>query len=184
LVPRIVPADQLPAAFALSALRWHTGAIARPAAAGVLVATAGLAAGYAADVVTYLVDLAAMLLAMPTALYPFMADHLVVDERDAPRALGLLYAAGSVGALAVTLTSGWVSRVHRHGLAVVCSAAGWGLAIACFGLARNVWLAEALLAAAGAADMVSGLFRTTIWNQTIPDEHAARERRRRACAGR
>jgi len=114
---------------------------------------------------TYLVDMAAMFLAMPTALFPFVADEL-----GAPWALGLLYSAGAVGSLLATLASGWTSHVHRHGRAVCYAAAVWGAAIAGFGLASNVWLALALLAVAGGADMVSGLFRATIWNQTIPDE--------------
>jgi MFS family permease len=114
---------------------------------------------------TYAVDLAAMMLAMPTALLPFVASDL-----RAPSALGLLYAAGSVGSLLATVLSGWISRVHRHGLGVIWAAAAWGLAIAGFGLARQVWLAFALLALAGAADMVSGIFRATMWNQTVPDE--------------
>jgi MFS family permease len=60
--------------------------------------------------------------------------------------------------------------VHRHGRAVVFAAIGWGLAIAGAGLAREVWLVLLMLGLAGAADMVSGLFRMLIWNQTIPDE--------------
>jgi MFS family permease len=113
---------------------------------------------------TYFVDLAAMFLAMPMALFPFVADAL-----HAPWALGLLYAALPAGAMLVSLTSGWASRVHHHGRAVLVAAAVWGLAIAGFGLARDIGTALALLVLAGAADMVSGLFRSTIWNQTIPD---------------
>jgi MFS family permease len=118
---------------------------------------------------TYVVDIVAMLLAMPITLFPFVADRL-----QAPWALGLLYAAGSVGALTMTIFSGWVSRVHRHGLAVVWAAIVWGLAIAAFGLANNVALALVLLMVAGAADMVSGIFRQTIWNQSIPDHMRGR----------
>ena len=58
--------------------------------------------------------------------------------------------------------------MHRHGRAIALAVAGWGLAIAAFGLAPGLWWAVAALAAAGAADMVSGIFRTTMWNQTIP----------------
>ncbi|GAA3430758.1 MFS transporter [Kutzneria kofuensis] len=113
---------------------------------------------------TYLVDIAAMLLAMPNAVFPFLADEL-----GAPWALGLMYAATSVGALAVTLTSGWTSKVHRHGLMVALAAGAWGLAMAGAGWSGPVWLVLFFLVAAGAADCVSGLFRSTIWNQTIPD---------------
>ncbi|EWM15324.1 MFS transporter [Kutzneria sp. 744] len=113
---------------------------------------------------TYLVDLAAMILAMPNALFPFLADEL-----GAQWALGLMYAATSVGALAVTVTSGWTSKVHRHGLMVVLAAGVWGLAMAGAGWAQPVWLVLFCLVIAGAADCVSGLFRSTMWNQTIPD---------------
>ena len=114
---------------------------------------------------TYAVDLAAMFLAMPLAVLPFLADDL-----DAPWSLGLMYAALPAGALLVSLTSGWTSRVHRHGRMVVLAATGFGVAIAAAGLCRNVWPVLLLLAAAGAFDMVSGVFRSAMWNQTIPDE--------------
>jgi len=79
------------------------------------------------------------------------------------------YAAPSVGAFLATVTSGWTGRVHRHGRAITIAAALWGLAIVGFGLAPRLWLALVGLAAAGAADMVSGIFRMSIWNRTIPD---------------
>ena len=113
---------------------------------------------------TYLIDLAAMFFAMPTALIPFWADQL-----GAPWALGLLYAAGTVGSIAVTLTSGWIKRYRFHGRAIILAALGWGAAIAIAGLSNSLILVLIFLAAAGAADMVSALFRGTIWNQTIPD---------------
>ncbi|WP_333772837.1 MFS transporter [Streptomyces sp. IBSBF 3136] len=114
---------------------------------------------------TYAVDLAAMFLAMPLAVLPFLADEL-----HAEWSLGLMYATFPLGALLVSVTSGWTSRVHRHGRAVVLSAALWGLAVTAAGLAGDVWLVLLLLTVAGACDMVSGIFRGAMWNQTIPDE--------------
>lgn len=114
---------------------------------------------------TYAIDLAAMFFAFPNTIFPFLADDL-----DAEWALGLMYAAGSVGSVLLSLTSGWTSRVRRHGLFVVFGAAGWGLAIAAAGWFSNVWLVLLCLAFAGAGDMLSGLGRSTIWNQTIPEE--------------
>ncbi|MFE0643805.1 MFS transporter [Streptomyces sp. NPDC058877] len=114
---------------------------------------------------TYAVDLAAMFFAFPNAIFPFLADEL-----DADWSLGLMYAAGAVGSLVLGLTSGWTSRVRRHGLLVAGGAAGWGLAIAAAGWFGNVWAVLLCLALAGAGDMVSGLGRATIWNQTIPEE--------------
>ncbi|MFF4309975.1 MFS transporter [Streptomyces sp. NPDC001507] len=114
---------------------------------------------------TYAVDLAAMFLAMPLAVLPFLADEL-----DADWSLGLMYASIPAGSLLVGLVSGWTSRVRRHGRMVVLSAALWGLAIAAAGAVANVWLVLLLLAVAGGCDMVSGIFRAAMWNQTIPDE--------------
>lgn len=114
---------------------------------------------------TYLIDLAAMFFAMPNALFPFWADQL-----DAKWSLGLFYAAGTVGSVLVTLTSGWVGNYRWHGRAIIWAAIGWGGAIALSGLTNSIWLVLFFLAVAGASDMISGLFRSAIWNQTIPDE--------------
>lgn len=114
---------------------------------------------------TYLVDIAAMFFAMPNALFPFWADQL-----NATWALGLFYAAGTVGSLIVTLTSGWVKNYHFHGRAVFLAALGWGAAITLAGISNSLILVLFFLALAGAADMVSGIFRSAIWNQSIPDE--------------
>jgi len=114
---------------------------------------------------TYLIDLAAMFFAIPVALIPFWADYL-----GTPWALGLLYAAGTVGSLLVVLTSGWVPKYKFHGRAIILAAIGWGIAITCAGLVRSLPLVLLFLALAGASDEVSALFRSTIWNQTIPDE--------------
>src|SRR6185369_6099358 len=38
-----------------------------------------------------------------------------------------------------------------------------------FGFAAELWLALVCLALAGGADAISGIFRATIWNETIPD---------------
>jgi MFS family permease len=113
---------------------------------------------------SYLVDIAAMTLAFPNALFPFMASEL-----HAPWAVGLMYAAPSAGALAASAVSGWTGRVRRHGRAIALAAAGWGLAITGFGLAPDIGVALGFLVLAGGADMLSGIFRETLWNQTIPD---------------
>ena len=113
---------------------------------------------------TYLIDLAAMFFAMPMALIPFWADQL-----GTPWALGLLYAAGTVGSVAVTLTSGWTKNYSRHGRAIMWAAMGWGTAIALSGIWNSLILVLIFLTLAGASDMVSALFRSTMWNQTIPD---------------
>jgi MFS family permease len=113
---------------------------------------------------TYAVDIVAMFFGMPMALFPAFAH-----EFGGAGVLGLMYAAPSAGSMVATVTSGWTGHVHRHGAAVCFAAAAWGLAICLAGLAPNLGLALAGLAAAGAADMISGMFRSTVWNETIPD---------------
>ena len=113
---------------------------------------------------TYVIDLAAMFFAMPNALFPFWADLL-----GAPWSLGLFYSAGIVGAIAVTLTSGWTKDYRFHGRAIIWAAIGWGAAIALAGLTKSLVLVLICLAIAGGSDQISALFRQTIWNQTIPD---------------
>jgi len=113
---------------------------------------------------TYIVDIVAMFFGMPMALFPEAATHL-----GGAGVLGLLYAAPATGSMLATVTSGWTAHVHRHGAAVCVAAAVWGAGIVVFGLAPGLGLALAGLVLAGAADMISGIFRTTIWNQTIPD---------------
>jgi MFS family permease len=114
---------------------------------------------------SYSVDIVAMFFGMPMALFPAVAEGF----GGGAGVLGLLYASTEVGALLATATSGWVARVHRHGLAIAFAAVGWGLSIVVFGLVENLALALVALAAAGASDMISGIFRMTMWNQTIPD---------------
>lgn len=112
---------------------------------------------------TYLIDLNAMFFGMPLALFPAIA------EQFGPTTVGMFYATPAIGALLVTLSSGWTKKVQRHGLAVVLAAIVWGLAIVGFGLTTSLWLALTFLVIAFGADAVSGIFRMTIWNQTIPD---------------
>jgi MFS family permease len=113
---------------------------------------------------TYVVDIVAMTFAMPMALFPGMAQRW-----GGASAAGWLYSGMAIGSLGMTLFSGWTSRVRRQGAAVVWAAALWGVAVVGLGFAHSLPLAVGCLALAGAADMVSGLFRMTIWNQTIPD---------------
>ena len=119
---------------------------------------------------TYVVDMVAMLLAMPVVLFPALATDVLAQ----PALLGLLYSAGTVGSLLATATSGWTARVRDHGRAVVVAAAAWGASVVLAGLTTIPALVLLGLVLAGAFDMISGLFRATIWHQTIPDSHRGR----------
>jgi hypothetical protein len=118
---------------------------------------------------TFIVDLNAMVFGMPRALFPALAAGTFAVG---PRGLGLLYAAPAAGALLAALSSGWIGHVRRQGMAVMASVVAWGLAIAVFGLVPGdlFWLALVLLAFAGAADVVSAVFRNTIMQQVAPDQ--------------
>jgi MFS family permease len=113
---------------------------------------------------TYLIDMVAMFFGMPNALFPALAARY-----GGPGVLGLLYSAPAVGSFLTIVTSGWTNRVHRHGRAVVLAALGWGVAIVLVGLSPTLLPALVFLAMAGGADMISGIFRSVMWNQTIPD---------------
>jgi len=119
---------------------------------------------------TYLVDIAAMILAIPVVLFPALAQ----DVFRHPALLGLLYSAETVGALLATVTSGWTSRVSRDGRAIVIAAAAYGLCIGLAGISPSIGLALVLFALAGAADMISAVFRQTVWNSTIPESMRGR----------
>jgi MFS family permease len=211
-VPRLVPAERLPAAIALGQLNFQIASVIGPAVAGVLIATIGLVGAYALDVVsfaasfvgllaiapiaplrsaarpglaavreglrfalrrrvilsTFVIDLDAMIFGMPTSLFPVLALDVF---HAGPTGLGLLGAAPAVGALLGALLSGWVSSVRRVGQAVIVAVAIWGVAITLFGLSTfSFLLALVFLAVAGAADVLSAVFRSTIVQLTTPDE--------------
>lgn len=112
---------------------------------------------------TYFIDIAAMFFAMPQALYPALA--VIYGDKY----VGFFPAAIALGALVASLTSGWTKNIHRHGMMVTAAAALWGVAIIFFGLSSSIVLALLFLFAAGFFDMISGIFRGAIWNQTIPN---------------
>jgi MFS family permease len=115
---------------------------------------------------TFLVDINAMVFGMPRALFPALATGTF---HGGAGTAGLLYAAPSVGALVGAGLSGWSGRIRRQGLAVLVAIAVWGAAIAVFGFAHELWFGLAMLAVAGAADMVSAIFRNTILQSATPD---------------
>jgi MFS family permease len=116
---------------------------------------------------TFVIDLIAMIFGMPQALFPVLA----VEQFDQGAAVvGLLFAAPAVGALLQALAAGPVTRIRRQGVAVIWAVAGWGAAIAAFGAAgTHLWIALVFLAIAGAADVISAIFRSTILQVTVPD---------------
>ena len=115
---------------------------------------------------TFIADLNATILGMPTALFPAMAS---THFHGGPRTVGLLYAAPGIGAAIGASLSGWTSRIRRPGYAVCVAVACWGVALAIFGLAPWTIVAIACLAIAGGADMISAIFRSTIIQVEAPD---------------
>jgi MFS family permease len=119
-------------------------------------------------IMSFALDIAAMTLAMPRALFP---------EAAAVRfhgGVGLLYASIAIGSIVAGLFSGWISRIRRQGMALTIAVACWAAAVFAAGLARSLWLAVVLLAVAGAADLVSVVYRQTILQTYAPDEMRGR----------
>jgi len=112
------------------------------------------------------IDIVAMVLAMPRALFPQVAD----ERFGGTGAVGWLYASIALGSVVAGLTSGWIGRVRRQGLALVAAVVLWGLAVAAAGLADTLWAAVALLGLGGAADLVSAVYRQTILQTYAPDQ--------------
>ena len=124
--------------------------------------------------VSFLADIIAMVFGMPRALFPQLAGETFGGTAGTGLALGVLYAAIPAGSLVGGLLSGSFTRVRRHGVAVAVSVAAWGAAIAAFGLSSGLVLAALFLAAAGAADMASMVFRSSILQEAATDEMRGR----------
>ena len=120
---------------------------------------------------TFVVDIIAMVFGMPRALFPALADHVL---GGAEAGAGAMYSALAAGALVGAVFGGWFGRVHRQGRAVVLAILAWGACIVGFGLTSHLWLALLMLAGAGASDMVSAVFRTAILQTAAPDEMRGR----------
>ena len=119
----------------------------------------------------FLVDTNAMIFGMPSSLFPAIA---LERFHAGATVVGFLYAAPYAGALVASVLSGWTGRMRRQGLAVALAAACWGAALIAFGFANALWLALLMLAAAGAADAVSAILRSTILFTASPDSMRGR----------
>jgi MFS family permease len=114
-------------------------------------------------IMSFAVDIVAMVFAMPRALFPEVAADRWHGQ------VGPLYAAIAIGAVLAGLSSGWIGRIRKQGMALTAAIIGWGLAVAAAGLAHQLWLAVLMLAVAGAADLVSAVYRQTILQSYAPD---------------
>jgi MFS family permease len=128
---------------------------------------------------SFVVDLVAMVFGMPRALFPELAHEAFGGSEEGGLAFALLFAAIPAGAVAGGVLSGWVSRVQRHGLAVIAAILVWGVAMTGFGVAALLaprapgpWLVVAvlMLAVGGAADMASAAFRMSMLQSAASDD--------------
>ena len=131
---------------------------------------------------TFVADIAAMVLAQPRVLFP--AAGAVILGGGA-RTVGALYAATAVGGILAMLFSGRLGAVRRQGAAILVSIVGWGVGIVGLGVAllgaggvltpdQAVVGALVAMGVAGAADSVSAVFRTTILQSAAPDRMRGR----------
>ncbi|MCK2215033.1 MFS transporter [Actinomadura sp. ATCC 31491] len=120
---------------------------------------------------SFVVDIIAMVFALPRALYPEAAD-LWFGGSDL--ALGWLNSAMAIGSVAGALFSGWVGRIRRQGVALVVVIAVWGLAVAAAGTTQHLWLVVAFMAVGGVADVISSVWRQSILQLYAPDEMRGR----------
>ncbi|HZE40342.1 MAG TPA: MFS transporter [Stackebrandtia sp.] len=123
---------------------------------------------------SFLMDIIAMVVGMPLAIFPEMAERTFGDPSGGGPALGWLFAAIPIGSLLVSLVSGWVGRVRRQGVAVVVAIAVWGAAMVGFGLSHTLWLAVVFLAIGGGADVISMIYRQSILQTAATDEMRGR----------
>ncbi|MGH2700093.1 MAG: MFS transporter [Actinomycetota bacterium] len=167
-------ADALTFVAALVALRWVPGSAPHPtevpggSRVTLRAITEGLSFSLRTPVIlsVFVVDLVAMIFGMPRAVFPELAAETFALGAAG---LGLLYAAPAAGALVGALTTGWVGRIRRQGLAVVLAVGVWGAAIALAGLSLfSLVLTLLFLAIAGAADVVSAVFRGTMLLEATP----------------
>jgi MFS family permease len=119
--------------------------------------------GHPVLLMSFVIDIVAMVFAMPRALYPQVADERWHGQ------VGPLYAAIAIGSVLAGLSGGWIGRIRRQGVGLTAAAVVWGLCVAVAGLAHQLWLAVLLLAVAGAADLVSAVYRQTILQTYAPD---------------
>ncbi|WP_090481228.1 MFS transporter [Nakamurella panacisegetis] len=216
VLPRIVPAELVPAANALNMTVFATGVIVGPLLVGVLIPVIGLPWLYFLDaltltgvlyavfrlppippagagrgrakvsdglvylrarpllLMTFVIDIIAMVCGMPRALFPEMAEHTFGGPPGGGVALGLLNAGLAAGSLLGGLTGGWITRVHRQGMAILIAVVLWGISMALFGSTSLLWLAVLYLAVGGFADLVSSVYRSTLLQVAATDEMRGR----------
>jgi MFS family permease len=119
---------------------------------------------------SFAVDIIAMVFAMPRALFPEVA----ADRFGGPSVVGWLFSAIAIGSVVGGLFSGWIGRVKRQGVALVVAVVCWGVAIGLAGLAHQLWLALLLLGVGGAADLVSAVYRQSMLQVFAPDRMRGR----------
>ncbi len=215
VLPRLLPAHELPAANALNMTVLQAGAIAGPLLAGLLIPMTGLPLLYLLDaiallatlwaiwrlppvppkttgtrrragirevvdgfryvamhkvlLVSFLIDVVAMGCGMPRVVFPEISHTVFGDPVGGGMALGLLFAAIPIGMVTAGLFSGWLHRIRRQGVAVTAAICVWGLGVALFGLTDSLWLAVLALAVAGAGDLVSSVYRSSMLQTVATD---------------
>lgn len=139
---------------------------------------------------TFLIDMASMVLASPRALLPAIGALLLGGGGTT---VGILLGAVALGTLLTGLFSGPLGSIHHQGKAVYLSVTGWALSMVGFGIVvlwairanggplplnapmtGYVWIAAIFMLTAGIADSISAVFRNTILQSAAPDHMRGR----------
>jgi MFS family permease len=162
------------------------GATGRPPGLRSVVEGIGYLRGHPVLLMSFLVDIIAMIFGMARALFPEIAHESFAGPEEGGLAFALLFAAMPMGMVVGGVFSGWVSRISAQGQAVVWCVVVWGLTMAGFGVAVGIadrspstarWMLVAavfMLAVGGAADMASAAFRQSILQSSAADEMRGR----------
>lgn len=113
---------------------------------------------------SYASDFIVMVFCNPVALFPALATVFHQEK-----SVGMLYAFPAIGSLLMTLTSRWTLSCRRYGIFIICAGALWSLSLLFVGVAQAFHLILLGLFCAGFFDTISGVFRTSLWNETIPE---------------
>ena len=183
IIPKLVGKENIAAAVSLNMTVMQLGATTqRPGFRSVAEGFAFLLT-QPIILMTFVVDLIAMIFGSPRALIPQMSHVDFGEGTDGGLMYALLFAALPIGAVLGGVFSGRVTAIARRGLGVTLAILVWGAAIVVMGLAVSqadgtiglwAWIAFLAFAVGGTADMFSAVLRSTMLQEGVTDSMRGR----------